>query len=204
MTVPGYPVLGSQAKGLGGEVYNLPLKAENNFLPNLDSIPEDILKRAKILVLNYPNNPTGACATQDFFKKVVDFAKKNNIIVVQDAAYAALVYGQKPLSFLSIDGAKRCGVEVHSLSKAYNMTGWRLAFITGNPLIIKGFATVKDNNDSGQFKAIQKAGVVALDNPSITEEIKAKYEEDLKNGNNFKRKVLMLYAGELLSLCGYS
>ncbi len=180
MTVPGYPVLGSQAKGLGGEVYNLPLKAENNFLPNLDSIPEDILKRAKILVLNYPNNPTGACATQDFFKKVVDFAKKNNIIVVQDAAYAALVYGQKPLSFLSIDGAKDVGVEVHSLSKAYNMTGWRLAFITGNPLIIKGFATVKDNNDSGQFKAIQKAGVVALDNPSITEEIKAKYERRLK------------------------
>lgn len=180
MTVPGYPVLGSQAKVLGGEVYNLPLKAENNFLPDLDSIPQDILKRAKILVLNYPNNPTGACATLEFFKKVVDFAKKNNVIVVQDAAYAALVYNQKPFSFLSVDGAKDVGVEIHSLSKAYNMTGWRLAFITGNPLIIKGFAAVKDNNDSGQFKAIQKAGIVALKHPEITEEIKAKYERRLK------------------------
>lgn len=180
MTVPGYPVLGTHTKWLGGEVYNLELKEENNFLPDLESIPADILKRAKILVLNYPNNPTGACATEEFFKKVVDFAKKNNIIVVQDAAYAALVYDKKPYSFLSVPGAKDVGIEIHSLSKAYNMTGWRIAFVCGNPLIVKAYATVKDNNDSGQFKAIQMAGAAALDNPSITEEIKGKYERRLK------------------------
>lgn len=180
MTVPGYPVLGSHTQFLGGSVYNMPLKRENGFLPELDKIPADILKKAKILVLNYPNNPTGACATESFFKQVVEFAKKNNIIVVQDAAYAALSYGKKPLSFLSIPGAKEVGVEIHSLSKAFNMTGWRVAFICGNPLIIKGYGTVKDNFDSGQFKAIQKAGVTALQHPEITDEISKKYERRLK------------------------
>ncbi len=180
MTVPGYPVLGTHTKWLGGEVHNLELKEENNFMPDLEAIPADIKKRAKILVLNYPNNPTGACATEDFYEKVVAFAKENNIIVVQDAAYSALVYGQKPLSFLSIPGAKEVGIEIQSLSKAYNMTGWRIAFVAGNPLIVKGYATVKDNYDSGQFKAIQMAGAAALDNPGITEEIKAKYERRLK------------------------
>lgn len=180
MTVPGYPVLGTHAQWLGGEVYNLSLEAKNNFLPDLKSIPEDILKRAKILVINYPNNPTGACATVDFFKEVVEFAKRNQIIVVQDAAYAALVYGKKPLSFLSVPGAREVGVEIHSLSKAYNMTGWRMAFVTGNPLIVKGYATVKDNYDSGQFKAIQIAAAKALDHPEITDLICAKYERRIK------------------------
>jgi len=180
MTVPGYPVLGTYTKWFQGDVYNLPLKKENGFLPDLESIPADILKRAKILVLNYPNNPTGACPDESFFKKVIDFAKKNNVIVIQDAAYAGLVYGKKPFSFLSLPGAKEVGVEIHSLSKAYNMTGWRLAFMAGNPLVVKGYGTVKDNFDSGQFKAIQKAGAVALENPQITDEIKSKYERRLK------------------------
>ena len=157
----------------------LPLVEENGFLPDLDAIPADIRRRAKLLYLNYPNNPTGAGATKAFFEKVVKFAKENNVIVVHDAAYAALMYRTKPLSFLSVAGAKDVGVEIHSLSKAYNMTGWRLAFVAGNERIIAGYGNVKDNYDSGQFKAIQQAGVYALDHPEITDKIKAKYERRL-------------------------
>ena len=180
MTVPGYPVLGTHSAWYGGEVYNMPLKKENNFLPELSEIPADIAKRAKIMVINYPNNPTGANATIEFYEEVITFAKKNNIIVIQDAAYAALTYESKPFSFLSVPGAKEVGVEIHSLSKAFNMTGWRLAFLAGNELIISAFASVKDNYDSGQFIAIQKAGVAALENPDITEKIKVKHERRLK------------------------
>lgn len=180
MTVPGYPVLGTHTTWYGGEVYNLQLKKENNFLPDLKSIPADIKKRAKILLINYPNNPTGAMASAEFFKEVVAFARENNVIVVQDAAYAALCYGTKPLSFLSVPGAKDVGIEIHSLSKSYNMTGWRMAFVAGNELVVKAFANVKDNYDSGQFKAIQKAAMVALANPVITDRIKEKYERRLK------------------------
>lgn len=180
MTVPGYPVFGTHTAWYDGEVYNVQLLKENDFLPDLDSIPADILKRAKVLVLNYPNNPTGAVATESFFKKVVDFAKKNELMVVQDAAYAALAYDSKPLSFLSIPGAKDVGIEIHSLSKAFNMTGWRIAFVAGNPLVVSAFANVKDNNDSGQFVAIQKAGITALAHPEITEDIKKKYHRRLQ------------------------
>ncbi|GMQ63865.1 LL-diaminopimelate aminotransferase [Vallitalea maricola] len=176
MTVPGYPIMGTMTKWLGGEVFNLSLLQENNFLPDLNSIPKDILKRAKLLYLNYPNNPTGAIATEEFFKEVIKFAKENDLIVVHDAAYAALTFdGNKPLSFLSVDGAKEVGIEIHSLSKAYNMTGWRIAFVAGNEKIVSAFAAVKDNNDSGQFKAIQKAGIYALEHPEITEKTAAKY-----------------------------
>lgn len=176
MTTPGYPVMAIHTKWYGGEVVNLPLKKENNFFPELDLLDEDTKRRAKLLYINYPNNPTGACATYDFFKKVIDFAKENNIIVVHDAAYSGLVFdGEKPFSFLSVPGAKDVGVEIHSLSKAYNMTGWRLAFVVGNELVVRAFASVKDNNDSGQFIAIQKAGVYALEHPEITEKISQKY-----------------------------
>lgn len=176
MTVPGYPVMGTHTKWLGGEVVNLPLTAENNFLPDLDSLTEDQKKRAKLLYINYPNNPTGASATKEFFEKVVAFAKENNIIVISDSAYAALTFdGEKPLSFLSVEGAKEVGIEIHSLSKAYNMTGWRMAFVAGNELVVKAFATVKDNNDSGQFIPIQKAAMYGLQHPEITEKISEKY-----------------------------
>ncbi len=176
LTVPGYPIIGTMTKWLGGEAYNLPLKEENKFLPDFDQIPQDILDRAKLLYLNYPNNPTGAIATKTFFKQVIKFAKKNNIVVIHDAAYAALTFdGVKPLSFLSLPGAKQVGVEIHSLSKAYNMTGWRLAFVAGNRKVVSAFAAVKDNNDSGQFKAIQKAGIYALEHPEITEVTAQKY-----------------------------
>lgn len=179
MTAPGYPVMATHTRWYGGAVHILPLVKKNGFLPDLDAIPADIRKKAKLLYLNYPNNPTGAGATKAFFEKVVKFAKANNIIVVHDAAYAALMYKTKPLSFLSIPGAKEVGVEIHSLSKAYNMTGWRLAFVVGNERIIAGYGNVKDNYDSGQFKAIQQAGVYALDHPEITDKIKAKYERRL-------------------------
>ena len=181
MTVPGYPVLGTHTRWYGGTVVNLPLLEKNGFLPDLDSIPANVRGKAKLLYINYPNNPTGAGATRDFFEQVVRFAKKNDIIVVHDAAYAALSYGAKPLSFLSVNGAKDVGVEIHSLSKGYNMTGWRLAFVAGNERVIAGYGNVKDNCYSGQLKAIQKAGVHALDHPEITGEILAKYERRLRS-----------------------
>lgn len=175
MTVPGYPVLGTHTKYLGGQVYNMPLQADNHFLPDLDTIPADSLAKAKIMVLNYPNNPTGASATVEFFEKAVNFAKTNNLIIVQDAAYASLIFEGKPLSIFQIPGAKDVAIELHSLSKSYNMTGWRIGFVVGNPLIVKAYADMKDNSDSGQFLAIQKAAAVALGNPDITEAIAAKY-----------------------------
>ncbi|MBL8027722.1 MAG: LL-diaminopimelate aminotransferase [Fibrobacteres bacterium] len=175
-TIPGYPVSATYTRYLGGEVFNLPLHESNSFLPDLESIPSSILKRSKALYLNYPNNPTGATATIDFFKHVVEFANRNGIAIIHDAAYGALTFdGYKPLSFLSVDGAMDVGVEIHSLSKAFNMTGWRLGFICGNPKAVKAYATVKDNTDSGQFRAIQKAGVQALNNLEITDRTTEKY-----------------------------
>jgi len=176
MTTPGYPILGTHTKWLGGEVVNLPLLKENNFLPDLQSIDKEILKRTKLLYLNYPNNPTGASATREFFEQVIQFAKENNIVVVHDAAYAALTFdGEKPFSFLAVPGAKEVGVELHSLSKPYNMTGWRIGFVAGNELVVNAFANVKDNNDSGQFLAIQDAAIYALNHPEITEKTAEKY-----------------------------
>ena len=174
--VPGYPVMATYTRYLGGEVYPLPLLEENGFLPDLGSIPADVLGKAKAIYVNYPNNPTGTMATAEFFRELVDFAHKNDIVIVQDAAYGALTYdGHKPMSILSTEGAEDVAVEVHSLSKAYNMTGWRLAFLTGNKKIVKAYATVKDNTDSGQFRAIQKAGIYGLDHPEITTQICEKY-----------------------------
>jgi len=175
-TVPGYPVTATYTKYLGGEVFNLPLLESNSFLPDLDSVPSHILKKAKLLYINYPNNPTGAVATMEFFNKVVEFTKTNNIIVINDSAYGALTYdGYKPLSFLSAEGAMEVGLEVHSLSKAFNMTGWRIGFICGNSKAVKVYATVKDNTDSGQFRAIQKAGIQALRQIEITVRTVEKY-----------------------------
>jgi len=175
MTTPGYPVFGTHAKYYGGLVHNLPLIQANRFLPDLDSIPSDILAKSKVLVLNYPNNPTGASATPEFFAKVVEFARRNRIVVVHDAAYAALVFEGKPLSFLSIPGAKEVGIELHSTSKTFNMTGWRCGFVAGNELLVKAYGDVKDNSDSGQFLAIQHASAYCFDHPEITEKIAAKY-----------------------------
>lgn len=168
MTVPGYPVLGTWTEYFGGEIHRLPLLEENSYFPDFTAIPNDVLKRAKLLYLNYPNNPTGQVATREFFEQVVEFAKANNIIVIHDAAYVGLTFeGEKPLSFLSVDGAMDVGMELFSLSKSYNMTGWRMAFAVGHPKLIQAYATVKDNTDSGQFRAIQKAGIEALKNDAL-------------------------------------
>jgi len=175
MTTPGYPVFGTHVKYYGGLVHNLPLTAERGFLPDLDSIPREVLVKAKVLVINYPNNPTGASATPEFFARVVDFAKQNNIVVIHDAAYAALVFEGKPLSFLATPGAKDVGVELHSTSKTFNMTGWRCGFVAGNELLVKAYGDVKDNTDSGQFLAIQHAAAYCFDHPEMTEKIAAKY-----------------------------
>ena len=175
MTTPGYPVFGTHSQYYGGEFFNLPLLEKNQFLPDLNSVPADKLRRAKTLVLNYPNNPTGASATAEFFASVVDFALRHNLIVIHDAAYAALVFDGKPLSFLATPGATEVGLELHSMSKAFNMTGWRLGFVVGNPLLIRAYADVKDNSDSGQFLAIQEACAYALDHPEITQNMAAKY-----------------------------
>ena len=180
MTVPGYPVAGTHAAYYGGEVYKLPLREENGFYPDLGAIPPDIRRRAKLLVLNYPNSPTGATATKDFYRRVIDFARTNQIVVVQDAAHILLSYDCPPLSFLQVEGAKEVGVEVHSMSKGFNMIGWRMAFVCGHSKIVQAFADVKDNCDSGQFMAIQQAARVALEHPEIGDRTREKYRRRLQ------------------------
>jgi LL-diaminopimelate aminotransferase len=180
MTVPGYPVAGTHTKYYGGDVHRLPLLAKNNFFPDLDNIPADVLRRTKLLVLCYPNSPTGKTATVDFHKRAIDFALKNNVVIVQDAAHALLSYDQEPTSFLQVPGAKEVGVEVHSMSKGFHMIGWRMGFVAGHPLIVQAFADVKDNSDSGQFMAVQKAAAAALDDASIPNQVREKYRRRLK------------------------
>ncbi|MFH0925563.1 MAG: LL-diaminopimelate aminotransferase [bacterium] len=160
---PGYPVYYSSTILVGGNPYLLPLLKENNFLPDLSKIDQNVLKKAKLLFLNYPNNPTAAVASRDFFKEVVSFAHNHNLIVCHDAAYSEIYFDEdKPTSFLEIDGAKEIGIEFHSLSKTYNMTGWRIGFAVGNANLIAGLGKVKTNLDSGIFEPIQYAGIKAL------------------------------------------
>jgi LL-diaminopimelate aminotransferase len=175
MTTPGYPVFGTHAKYFGGQVHNLPLTPDNQFLPDLAAVPAEVLRRAKVLVLNYPNNPTGASATPKFFAEVVAFARQNQLVVIHDAAYAALVFEGQPLSFLATPGAKDVGLELHSASKSFNMTGWRCGFVAGNELLVKAYGDVKDNSDSGQFLAVQHAAAHGFGHPEITHQIAAKY-----------------------------
>jgi LL-diaminopimelate aminotransferase len=180
MTVPGYPVAGTWTRYLGGEVVKLPLLEKNGFFPDLAGISEDVRKRAKLMVINYPNSPTGAVATKDFYKRVIEFAHANQIVIVQDAAHILLSYKGDPLSFLQVDGAKEVGVEVHSMSKGFDMIGWRLGFVCGHPKIVQAYADVKDNSDSGQFMAVQHAAAQALRTPEIPVRIRAKYKRRLE------------------------
>jgi LL-diaminopimelate aminotransferase len=160
---PCYPVYHIGTGFNGGKNYFLPLRKENHFLPDLDSIPVDIAKQAKLLWINYPNNPTAAVADKEFFKRVLDFANRYNVIVCHDAAYTEMGYdGYRPMSFLEIEGAKEVGIEFHSLSKTFNMTGWRIGMAVGNPDLVEGLAQAKSNLDSGIFQAIQEAGIEAL------------------------------------------
>jgi LL-diaminopimelate aminotransferase len=180
MTVPGYPVAGTHTSYYGGVVYKLPLLAENDFLPDLESIPVDARAKAKLLVLCFPNSPTGKTASPEFYERAIAFAKKHEIVIVQDAAHAQLSFDRAPNSFLSIPGAKDVGVEVHSMSKGFDMIGWRLGWLCGNATIVRAYADVKDNSDSGQFLAIQKAGAAGLDDPEIPRRIRAKYKRRME------------------------
>ncbi len=180
MTVPGYPVAATHTRYYGGSVYRLPLLPQNDFYPDLASIPGDILQRSKLLVLNYPNSPTGQVATVEFYQRVIEFAHQHRLVVVNDAAHLMLTFGGEPLSFLSIDGAKEVGLEVHSLSKGWDMIGWRMGFVAGHRLIVQAFADVKDNSDSGQFIAIQKAAAAALNDDSIPQRVRSKYRRRLE------------------------
>lgn len=163
---PGYPAYSTGTMFAGGSSYRMPLVVSQNFLPDLSAIPQDIAKQAKLMFLNYPNNPTGAVAPKGFFEDVVAFAREYDIIVCHDAAYSEVAFeGFRPLSFLEIKGAKDVGIEFHSLSKTYNMTGWRLGWAAGNRNVIEALSRLKSNLDSGVFTAVQYAGIEALNGP---------------------------------------
>jgi LL-diaminopimelate aminotransferase len=180
VTVPGYPVLATHTRYLGGEVVKMPLRKENGFYPALDKLDPDVVRRAKLMYVNYPNNPTGAAPSEALFDELIAFAAANNILIVQDAAYATLVYGREPLSILSRPGGKDVAIELHSMSKSYNMTGWRLGFVAGAPRIVQAYAEVKDNIDSGQFKAIQLAACAGIADRALSDKIKRHYERRLR------------------------
>ncbi len=190
---PGYPVYRAGTIFAGGIPYIMPLKEENDFLPDFSIIPNDILKKAKLMFLNYPNNPTSASADRHFFNEVVKFAKTNEIIVAHDFAYSEVYAGEKGNdSFLEANGAKATGIEFHSLSKTFNMTGFRIGFAAGNEEIIKGLGAVKTNLDSGVFQAIQLAGAYGLDNELKTVE---------DNNKIYKKRRELLVSG--LEKLGY-
>jgi LL-diaminopimelate aminotransferase len=163
---PAYPVYKIGTLLAGGKPHFLPLTAKNKFIPDLEAIPKNILRKAKLLFINYPNNPTGAVADLSFFKKAVAFARKNKLLLVSDLAYSEMGYGgHKPHSVLEVPGAKEVTIEFHSLSKTYNMTGWRIGMAAGNAEAVQALATIKSNVDSGAFKAIQFAAIEALTGP---------------------------------------
>lgn len=175
---PGYPVYNTGTIFAGGLPYFMPLLEKNKFLPDLDSIPEEVLNKTKIMFLNYPNNPTAATADMEFYEKAINIARKYDIIIAADAAYSEIYYEEPPMSFLEVPGAKEVGVEFHSLSKTYNMTGWRLGWVCGNSDIVRGVGAVKDNYDSGVFQAVQEAGTVALtSSQDCVEEARNIYKE---------------------------
>ena len=161
---PGYPPYRSGSVFAGAEPYLMPLREENDFLPDLDAIPPGVLTRAKLIFVNYPNNPTGVTAPRSFYESLLAFARRHEIIVASDAAYTEIYFDEKPMSFLEVDGAREVGIEFHSLSKTFNMTGWRIGFVAGNPELVGHLARIKSNLDSGIFQAIQWAGAKAYEN----------------------------------------
>jgi len=167
---PGYPVYLSAAIFAGGTPFIMDLTEENNWLPDLDRIPPDVCRRASLMYINYPNNPTGAVAPMTFFERAVAFARQHEILIAHDAAYSEIYYDRPPASILQVPGARDVAVEFHSLSKTFNMTGWRLGFVVGNADAIAALAKVKSNVDSGQFNAVQWAGAEAyrgIDHPDV-------------------------------------
>jgi len=176
---PGYPVYPVGTSFAGGVSHFMPLTKANGFLPDLDAIPKAIAQKAKLMFLNSPNNPTSVIMTKEYFKRVVAFAQENQIIVCHDAAYSEIFYdGKRPASFLEADGAKDVGIEFHSLSKTYNMTGWRIGFAVGRKEVLAGLGRVKSNLDSGCFQAIQEAGITALNlDESVTDGLRKIYQD---------------------------
>lgn len=176
---PGYPVYPVSVMFAGGESFFMPLREENGFLPDLKAVPEATLKKTKLMFINYPNNPTSAVAPKAFYEEVIALAGKYNIIVCHDAAYSEIYFdGEKPLSFMQIDGAKEVGIEFHSLSKTYNMTGWRIGFAVGNSLVLSGLGKIKSNLDSGVFQAVQEASITALNTgEEILADIRKTYQD---------------------------
>jgi LL-diaminopimelate aminotransferase len=175
---PCYPVYRSSSMFAGADVYTMPLLPELGFLPDLDAIPSEVYSRARLMFINYPNNPTAGMADRPFFEKVVALAHKHGFVIAQDAAYNEMYYEKPALSILEIDGAKEVSVEFHSLSKTFNMTGWRVGFAVGNPSIVGALGQVKANTDSGIFTSIQMAAKTALDHyDELTGPIRALYKE---------------------------
>ncbi len=176
---PGYPVYPVGTSFAGGVSHIMPLTKQNGFLPDLNAIPKDVAKKAKLMFLNSPNNPTSVVAGKDYFNRVVEFAHANHIIVCHDAAYSEIFYDRRrPASFLEADGAKEVGIEFHSLSKTYNMTGWRIGFAVGNKQVLNGLLKIKSNLDSGCFQAVQEAGITALGlDDSVTDGLRKIYQE---------------------------
>jgi LL-diaminopimelate aminotransferase len=160
---PGYPVYAVGTSFCGGTVHRMPLRKENDFFPDLRSIPRDVVRSAKLLWLCYPNNPTAATATREFFRQAIEFAVSHDVILCHDAAYSEIYFDdERPISLLELEGAREVAIEFHSLSKTYNMTGWRIGFAVGNAHLIEGLGQVKTNVDSGIFQAVQQAGIAAL------------------------------------------
>jgi LL-diaminopimelate aminotransferase len=176
---PGYPVYPVGTSFCGGVTHIMPLTKANGFLPDLTAIPRDVAKKAKLMWLNSPNNPTSVIMTKDYFKRAIEFAQEHQIIICHDAAYSEIYYdGKRPASFLEVDGAKDVGVEFHSLSKTYNMTGWRLGFAVGNKTVLAALGKVKSQLDSGVFEAVQAAGITALGlDDAVTDGIRKIYQE---------------------------
>ena len=176
---PGYPVYPVSASFAGGIAHEMPLLKQNGFLPDLDAIPADVARKAKLMFLNSPNNPTSVIADAAFFSRVIAFAKEHHVIVCHDAAYSEIFYdGLRPSSFLEAEGAMDVGIEFHSLSKTFNMTGWRIGFAVGRAEVIAGLSQIKSNMDSGQFQAVQEAGITALESDDrLTAGLRAIYQE---------------------------
>jgi LL-diaminopimelate aminotransferase len=176
---PAYPVYRTATAFAGGEPVVMPLLKENGFLPDLDAIPAEIARRAKIMFLNYPNNPIGATASRKFFEELVGFARDNDIIIMHDNPYSEIYFdGNRSSSLLEVDGAKDVAVEFHSLSKTYNMTGWRIGSVVGDADVVAGIGKIKSNIDSGTFGAVQDAGIVALNSPrEVVDEIRQVYQQ---------------------------
>ena len=176
---PGYPVYPVSTMFAGGESFIMPLTEKNGFLPDLRAIPESVLMNTRLMFINYPNNPTSAVAGKSFYEEVIALASKYNFIVCHDAAYSEIYFdGEKPLSFMEVDGAKSVGIEFHSLSKTYNMTGWRIGFAVGNSAVLNGLGKIKSNLDSGVFQAVQEASIAALSTEeAVLSDIRKTYQE---------------------------